>query len=87
MSPQRRAVLSELRWLCDEAPDYARLDDGWLPFHVRYFRSDSEARRVGMSAETTAGHLRRLAADGLATRVEGRPARYVITDAGREALR
>lgn len=99
MTPGREAVLAELAWLCDEAPEYAQPEPnlrgeggGWLPFHVRYFRG----RRFGgqdlilaMSIDTVKRHLRALAKDGLAEPlpVRGSMTEYLITDGGREALR
>lgn len=92
MSPKRDAVLRELAWLTDESPEWARpdADEGWRPFHVRWFRRrDALTAQAGLSIGQVEHHLRKLAKDGLAVRLQrrrGGEVGYFVTDAGRAAL-
>ena len=91
LTSKQRVVLEELRWLCDDAPAWARqANDGyWRAFHVRYFRAKDPARDPalrGMSVEAVGPHLSRLAQLGLAVQHSPGRALFRITDTGREAL-
>lgn len=83
---RRAIVLSELAAL--EEISYASSRGGWwLPFHVRYFRSQSPLHEAGVTFEGTKNILRALQRDGLCERrMDGRQYLYRINDKGLAVL-
>jgi DNA-binding transcriptional ArsR family regulator len=87
LTEKQRAVLAELQWLCDDAPRWAAdAMEGWLPYHVRFFRG-GDSLAAGLTLPAVRQHLRQLRKRGLAERIaEQGTVSYRITDAGRERL-